>query len=103
MVKDEEHNIGALRRLGALGVRFALDDFGTSYSALPYLRRLPVGLLKFEGPGSHPRPFGLSFLAPKRKKPEPGYPLVKISPRKGNVARALLLCIFPFLATSIVI
>jgi len=48
VVADEEHNIDAMRRLGALGIRFALDDFGTGYSALSYLRRLPVGLLKLD-------------------------------------------------------
>src|SRR5215210_5228427 len=42
VLKDEEHNIDAMRRLGVLGIRFALDDFGTGYSALDYLRRLPV-------------------------------------------------------------
>jgi EAL domain-containing protein (putative c-di-GMP-specific phosphodiesterase class I) len=48
VVADEEHNIDAMRKLGALGIRFALDDFGTGYSALSYLRRLPVGLLKLD-------------------------------------------------------
>ncbi|HVS66857.1 MAG TPA: EAL domain-containing protein [Thermoanaerobaculia bacterium] len=37
-----------LRRLRALGVRIATDDFGSGYSSLGYLRRLPLDLLKIE-------------------------------------------------------
>ncbi len=35
-------------RLKALGVRLALDDFGTSYSSLAYLRRFPFDKLKID-------------------------------------------------------
>jgi EAL domain-containing protein (putative c-di-GMP-specific phosphodiesterase class I) len=34
--------------LRAAGVRFALDDFGTAYSNLAYLRRLPIEILKID-------------------------------------------------------
>jgi EAL domain-containing protein (putative c-di-GMP-specific phosphodiesterase class I) len=35
-----------LAELKALGVRLAIDDFGTAYSSLNYLRRFPVDMLK---------------------------------------------------------
>jgi EAL domain-containing protein (putative c-di-GMP-specific phosphodiesterase class I) len=38
-------NLSALR---SLGVRLALDDFGTRYSSLSYLARFPVDLLKLD-------------------------------------------------------
>jgi diguanylate cyclase (GGDEF)-like protein len=37
-----------LERLGALGVTVAVDDFGSGYSSLNYLRRLPVDVLKID-------------------------------------------------------
>jgi len=40
--------IERLRRLKATGVRIAIDDFGSGYSSLEYLRRLPVDVLKID-------------------------------------------------------
>jgi diguanylate cyclase (GGDEF)-like protein len=37
-----------LERLGELGLRVAIDDFGTSYSSLAYLRRLPLHTIKID-------------------------------------------------------
>jgi EAL domain-containing protein (putative c-di-GMP-specific phosphodiesterase class I) len=39
----------ALRRLAALGCRFALDDFGAAGSSFAHLRELPLHFLKIDG------------------------------------------------------
>jgi diguanylate cyclase (GGDEF)-like protein/PAS domain S-box-containing protein len=38
----------ALRRICALGVEVAIDDFGVGYSSLAYLKRLPITALKID-------------------------------------------------------
>ncbi|ASC70197.1 GGDEF domain-containing protein [Halomicronema hongdechloris C2206] len=37
-----------LQQLRAMGMQIAIDDFGTSYSSLGYLRRFPVSVLKID-------------------------------------------------------
>jgi EAL domain-containing protein (putative c-di-GMP-specific phosphodiesterase class I) len=41
-------NTAALDRLRALGIRISLDDFGSGYSSLSYLKRLPADILKID-------------------------------------------------------
>jgi diguanylate cyclase (GGDEF)-like protein len=48
VMEDEQHVIGVLGDLSALGVRISLDDFGSGYSALNYVKNLPVDDLKID-------------------------------------------------------
>jgi len=45
---DTEHIIGAVNALKALGVKLSIDDFGTGFSSLSYLRRFRVDTLKID-------------------------------------------------------
>lgn len=40
--------IQRMRELKTLGVKFSLDDFGTCYSFLSYLKRLPIDQIKID-------------------------------------------------------
>ena len=48
VVDDVEHATRVLERLRETGARIAMDDFGQGYSALSYLERLPIDLLKVD-------------------------------------------------------
>jgi EAL domain-containing protein (putative c-di-GMP-specific phosphodiesterase class I) len=48
VLDDPAHAIRNLERLHALGCGLAIDDYGTGYSSLAYLRRLPVHELKID-------------------------------------------------------
>ena len=47
-MEEAEATIASLRRLRDLGVRLAIDDFGSGYSSLSYLRSFPVDILKID-------------------------------------------------------
>ena len=60
MLQNTEQTIDTLKRIRALGVRIALDDFGVGYSSLSYLRAYPFDKIKIDkcfvqdaGDGSH--------------------------------------------------
>jgi diguanylate cyclase (GGDEF)-like protein len=48
IMTDRDRGFEALRAIHALGVRIALDDYGTGYSSLPHLPDLPVDELKLD-------------------------------------------------------
>lgn len=48
LMEDPQAALANLSRLDALGVRLAIDDYGTGYSSLAYVKRLPVDELKID-------------------------------------------------------
>ena len=48
MLAESDNVVPVLERLVALGVTISVDDFGTGFSSLEYLKRLPVGELKID-------------------------------------------------------
>jgi diguanylate cyclase (GGDEF)-like protein len=48
MLEDEDATTRALQMIRELGIRISLDDFGTGFSSLSYLRRLPLDTLKID-------------------------------------------------------
>jgi predicted signal transduction protein with EAL and GGDEF domain len=47
-MRDEERTARILRDLKTLGVRLCMDDFGTGFSSLSYLRRFDLDILKID-------------------------------------------------------
>jgi diguanylate cyclase (GGDEF)-like protein len=48
LMTNPDANIATLEGLSNLGIRLAMDDFGTGYASLNYLKRLPVDILKID-------------------------------------------------------
>jgi len=48
LFRDLEQTTGAMEQFKELGVRFCLDNFGTGYSSIDYLKRLPVDIAKID-------------------------------------------------------
>ncbi|MDH5823955.1 EAL domain-containing protein [Luteimonas sp. RD2P54] len=49
LLDNAETHIALLRRLRARGIRLSIDDFGTGFSSMAYLPRLPLDQLKIDG------------------------------------------------------
>jgi diguanylate cyclase (GGDEF)-like protein/PAS domain S-box-containing protein len=49
VMDDAEFAMGKLQRMKDLGVSFIIDDYGTGYSCLQYLKLMPVDSLKIDG------------------------------------------------------
>jgi EAL domain-containing protein (putative c-di-GMP-specific phosphodiesterase class I) len=61
LLRDEARTHELLHKLRSLGVKFALDDFGTAYASLSYLRSFPFDKIKID------RTFIADLDRPKRK------------------------------------
>ena len=48
LVEDPKKTEDVIERLGAMGLRFSVDEFGTGYFSLAYLKRLPIDEIKID-------------------------------------------------------
>lgn len=48
LIENPERVIRVMSEIKTMGVRFALDDYGTGYSNLSYLKKLPIDVLKLD-------------------------------------------------------
>ena len=48
LIEDFEKVTAKLRSLRSYGIRVSLDDFGTGFSSLSYLKKLPIDTLKID-------------------------------------------------------
>jgi len=63
IMRDTEATVAKMRQLKALGVRLAVDDFGTGFSSLSYLQHFPIDSLKIAKPFIDDIPGGAQALS----------------------------------------
>ena len=80
LLQDFDSALATLQQLAAAGFHLALDDFGVGYSALSYLQRLPLEMIKID------RSF-VSELTPEVARPLAGF-IIDVAHRLGIVAVA---------------
>lgn len=49
VIKNLSHAADLILQLQRMGIRFGMDDFGSGFSSLIYLKKLPVNMLKIDG------------------------------------------------------
>ncbi len=47
-MKNIDHTIQIFNKLHSMGISISIDDFGTSYSSLAYLKRFPIQTIKVD-------------------------------------------------------
>ncbi len=63
IMEDMQHSVTSLQAIRAMGVHVTIDDFGTGFSSLSYLSRLPVDKLKIDRTFIHDMSDGPQGLA----------------------------------------
>ena len=48
LMRNPKYTLNVISQIMKLGIQFALDDFGVSYSSMQYLKNLPVSLIKID-------------------------------------------------------
>lgn len=48
LIQDADRTVPMLQELHRMGIRISIDDFGSEYSSLGYLKRLPITTLKID-------------------------------------------------------
>jgi len=48
IMEDVKHSIASLKAIRSMGIKISIDDFGTGFSSLSYLAKLPVDTLKID-------------------------------------------------------
>lgn len=85
LIENTERALHVLRRLKALGVRIAMDDFGTGFSSLSYLQTFPFDVIKIDQSFVD----GLSPRAGRRKAHKHGIPAEAIVRAVIGLAHAI--------------
>jgi EAL domain-containing protein (putative c-di-GMP-specific phosphodiesterase class I) len=81
LIDDPDRVIGHLQELKALGIHISLDDFGTGFSSLSYLKRFPADTLKVD------RSFVIE-LAENRKDEAIAHTIIALAHSMGMTALA---------------